>query len=58
MPKKLVDQLDPNICKRASKKLSPLGESFSHINIIDPLHPQASTDYPPFRDTCRVRPSV
>ena len=58
MPKKLVDQLDPNICKRTSKKLSPVGESFSHINIIYPLHPHEPTDYLPFRDTCRVRPGV
>lgn len=42
----------------SSKKLSPLSESFSHINIIYPLHPHAPTDYPPFPDTCRVRPGV
>ena len=58
MPKKLVDQLDPNICKRASKKLSPLSESFSHINIIYPLYPHEPTDCPPFPDTCRVRTGV
>ena len=42
----------------SSKKLSPVGESFSHINIIYPLHPQESTDCPPFPDTCRVLPGV